>query len=67
MSEKDVVYALQMLHVIQSKKNAIAFVEYLDKNFSQLTKEKKDKIYQKYLNKNKEDYEAEKKRKNLPR
>jgi len=31
MSEKDVVYALQMLHVIQSKKNAIAFVEYLDK------------------------------------
>ena len=55
MSEKDVVYALQMLHVIQSKKNAIAFVEYLDKNFSQLTKEKKDKLYQKYLNQDKED------------
>jgi hypothetical protein len=55
MSEKDVVYVLQMLHVIQSKKNAIAFVEYLDKNFSQLTKEKKDKLYQKYLNQNKDD------------
>ena len=55
MSEIDVVKALEMLHIINSKKNAIAFVEYLDKNFSQLTKEKKDKLYQKYLNQNKED------------
>jgi len=53
MSEKDVVYALQMLHVIQSKKNAISFAEYLDENFSRFARIEKDKIYQKYLNQTK--------------
>jgi len=51
MSEKDVVYALQMLHVIQSKKNAIAFVEYLDKKnsiFCLLSKGEQEKIYNEF-------------------
>jgi len=54
MSEKDVVYALQMLHIIQSKKNAILFAEYLNKDFNCLAQKEKEKIYQKYLNHNKE-------------
>ena len=57
MSEKDVVYALQMLHVIQSKKNAIEFADFVSKKnsrFCLLSKREEEKIYNEYLNQNKE-------------
>ena len=60
MSEKDVVYALQMLHVIQSKKNAILFAEFVSNyqvfdDFWSMSKEHQENIYQQYLNQNNED------------
>jgi hypothetical protein len=61
MSEKDVVYALQMLHVIQSKKNAILFAEFVSNDqvfddFWSMSKEHQEKIYQQYLNQNKDEF-----------
>ena len=60
MSEKDVVYALQMLHVIQSKKNAILFAEFVSNDqvfddFWSMSKEHQENIYQQYLNQNKDE------------
>jgi hypothetical protein len=53
MGEKDVVKAVQMLHVIQSKKNAIKFAEYISKHeidFNIIPSKKQEKIYLEYLN-----------------
>lgn len=49
MSEKDVVYALQMLHVVQIKREAIEFASYINKQFSKLPKKEKERIWYKYL------------------
>lgn len=53
MSEKDVVYALELLHTIQIKRECLGFVEFVDEKFNNLTREEKDKLWVKYL---KEDY-----------
>jgi hypothetical protein len=49
MSEKDVVYALELLHTIQIKREAILFASFVDKKFSNLSKEDKDKLWTEYL------------------
>jgi len=51
MSEKDVVYAIQMLHVIQAKKNAIEFAGFISEKFSLLSKADKEKIYMEFMHK----------------
>jgi len=48
------------IHVIQSKKNAILFAEFVSNDqvfddFWSMSKEHQEKIYQQYLNQNKED------------
>jgi hypothetical protein len=53
MAEKDVVYALELLHTVQIKREAIEFASFIDKEFSELPKKEKEKVWQKYLN---EDY-----------
>ena len=50
MSEKDVVYALGLLHTVQIKREAIGFASFIDEKFQNLIKEDKDKLWQKYLN-----------------
>ena len=54
MSEKDVVYALELLHTIQIKRECLGFAEFVDEKFNNLTREEKDKLWVKYL---KEDYD----------
>lgn len=49
MSEKDVVYALQLLHTVQIKRECLTFASFVDEHFSKLSKEDKDKLWYKYL------------------
>ncbi|MBP01298.1 MAG: hypothetical protein CMM25_00600 [Rhodospirillaceae bacterium] len=49
MSEKDVVYALELLHTVQIKREALGFASFVDEHFSNLSKEDKDKLWTEYL------------------
>lgn len=49
MAEKDVIYALELLHKIQIKREALGFASFVYKHFSNLSKEDKDKLWVKYL------------------
>tara|TARA_Y100000389_G_C17001030_1_gene289506 strand:- start:309 stop:464 length:156 start_codon:yes stop_codon:yes gene_type:complete len=51
MSEKDVVYALELLHTVQIKRECLGFAAFVDKKFKNLTKLEKDKLWQEYLDK----------------
>jgi len=55
MAEKDVIYALELLHTVQIKREAISFASFVGKEYSKLPKKDKEKLWQKYLNQNKED------------
>jgi hypothetical protein len=49
MSEKDVTYALELLHTVQIKREALSFASFVDEHFSNLSKEDKDKLWIEYL------------------
>jgi len=49
MSEKDVVYGLELLHAVKIKREAIEFASFVDAEFKNLTKLEKDKLWEKYL------------------
>lgn len=49
MSEKDVVYALELLHTVQIKRECLGFASFVDEKFNNLTKLEKDKLWAKYL------------------
>jgi hypothetical protein len=49
MSEKDVVYATNLLHTVQIKREAIEFASFVHQSFRKLSKEKKDKLWIEYL------------------
>ena len=49
MTEKDVVYGLELLHTVQIKREAIEFASFIDEKFKNLTKLEKDKLWEKYL------------------
>lgn len=49
MSEKDVVYALELLRAVQIKREAIEFASFVDKDFSKLSAKEKEKVWQEYL------------------
>jgi len=49
MAEKDVIYALELLHAVQIKREALGFAAFIDEHFSNLSKEDKDKLWVKYL------------------
>tara|TARA_R100000908_G_scaffold60680_1_gene38166 strand:- start:763 stop:918 length:156 start_codon:yes stop_codon:yes gene_type:complete len=51
MSEKDVVYALELLHTVQIKRESIGFASFIDKKFNKLSKTDKEKLWQEYLDK----------------
>ncbi len=53
MSEKDVVYALELLHTIQIKREAIGFASFVDKQFKEISKKDKELLWKKYLNQDK--------------
>jgi|TARA_R110000803_G_scaffold181856_1_gene244249 hypothetical protein len=59
MKEYSTVKDLQLLHTIQSKKNAIKFAEFVSSDkvfhddFWSMTEEHQDKIYQEFLKQNK--------------
>jgi hypothetical protein len=55
MAEKDVVYALELLHTVQIKRECLEFASFVDKKFKNLTKEAKEKLWAKYLNQNKDE------------
>ena len=55
MAEKDVVYALELLHTVQTKRECLGFASFIDEKFKNLTKLEKDKLWVKYLNQNKDD------------
>ena len=55
MAEKDVVYALKLLHAVQIKRECLGFASFVDEKFKNLTKPEKDKLWAKYLNQNKDD------------
>ncbi len=55
MSEKDVVYALELLHIVQIKREAIGFASFVDKQFKELSKRDKELLWNKYLNQNKDE------------
>ncbi len=55
MAEKDVVYALELLHTVQIKRECLEFASFVDKKFKNLTKPEKDKLWVKYLNQNKDE------------
>ena len=44
MSEKDVVYALELLHIVQIKRESIGFASFIDKKFNKLSKTDKEKL-----------------------
>ena len=50
MAEKDVVYALQLLHTVQIKRECIAFGSFINKKFHKLTPKEKQKLWNQYLN-----------------
>ena len=49
MSEKDVIYALELLHTVQIKREALSFASFVDEKFKNLNKKEKDKLWAKYL------------------
>jgi len=49
MSEKDVVYALELLHTVQIKRESIGFASFIDEKFNKLSKKDKEKLWQEYL------------------
>ena len=55
MAEKDVIYALELLHTIQIKRECLGFTTFVDKKFKNLTKIEKDKLWAKYLKEDKDD------------
>lgn len=55
MSEKDVVYALELLHTVQIKRECLGFTSFVDEKFNNLTKLEKDKLWAKYLKQNKDE------------
>ena len=60
MSEKDVMYARELLHTIQIKREAIAFAKFVSNDpvfddFWSMSKEHQEKIYQQFLNQNKDE------------
>ena len=60
MSEKDVMYARELLHTIQIKREAIAFAYFVSNDaeyddFWSMSKEHQERIWQEYLNQNKDE------------
>ena len=55
MAEKDVIYALELLHTVQIKRECLGFASFVDEKFKNLTKLEKDKLWVKYLNQNKDE------------
>ena len=55
MSEKDVVYALELLHTVQLKREALDCASFVHQNFRKLSKESKDKLWKEYLKQNKDE------------
>ncbi len=53
MSEKDVVYALELLNTVQIKREAIEFASFVDNVFKSLNKRDKERLWAMYLNQNK--------------
>jgi hypothetical protein len=49
MSEKDVIYAVKLLHTVQIKREAISFAETVCNTFNNLNKEQKNKVWYQYL------------------
>jgi hypothetical protein len=49
MAEKDVAYALELLHTVQIKRECLGFASFVDEKFKNLTKLEKDKLWVKYL------------------
>lgn len=49
MAEKDVIYALELLHTVQIKKECLEFASFVDEKFTSLSKETKEKLWQEYL------------------
>jgi hypothetical protein len=49
MTEKDVVYALELLHTVQIKRECLGFASFVDEKFKNLTKLEKEKLWEKYL------------------
>ena len=50
MAEKDVVYALQLLHTVQVKRECINFASFTNKKFNDLSRKEKQQIWNNYLN-----------------
>jgi hypothetical protein len=50
MAEKDVVYALQLLHTVQVKRECINFASFTNEKFNQLSPKEKQKLWNKYIN-----------------
>lgn len=50
MAEKDVTYALNLLHTVQIKREAVEFASFVDTQFKELSKKEKELIWIKYLN-----------------
>jgi hypothetical protein len=55
MAEKDVVYALDLLHTVQIKREAIGFASFINKSYNQLPEKVKERLWHEYLNQNKDD------------
>lgn len=53
MSEKDVMYARELLHAVQIKRECLEFASFVDEKFKNLTKQEKDKLWAKYLKEDK--------------
>lgn len=49
MAEKDVIYALELLHTVQIKRECLEFASFVDEKFKNLTKQEKNKLWVKYL------------------
>ena len=49
MAEKDVVYALELLHTIQIKREAIQFASFVNDGYSQMSKSDRERVWQEYL------------------
>lgn len=49
MSEKDVMYARELLHTVQIKRECLEFASFVDEKFTSLSKETKEKLWQEYL------------------
>jgi hypothetical protein len=49
MADKDVIYALELLHTVQLKRESLGFASFVYQNFRKLSKEDKDKLWAEYL------------------